>query len=107
MEPGTLTNNRKHAVSILVRLRGYLASIQVSLDGEPYFNWSGSPKAVSAEGWPAPPANQFALGANELVVFHNVRLRPISGKATLLVPTTKTAAQQTLPAHGTAGDAGA
>ena len=72
VEPGTLSNNRKHAVSILVRLRGYLATIQVSLDGEPYFNWSGSPKAVSAADWPAPPANQFALGANELVVFHNV-----------------------------------
>ena len=86
VEPGSLTNNQKHAVSILVRLRSGAASVQVLLDGQTYFNWSGNPKAVSVAGWPALPAKQFALGTNESVTFHSVRLRPISGKATLLVP---------------------
>jgi hypothetical protein len=89
VEPAELTNNQKHTVSILVRLRGDVATVQVSLDGEPYLSWSGDPKAVSAEGWPMPPVKQFALGTNESVMFHNVRLRPISGKVTLLVPANK------------------
>jgi hypothetical protein len=89
VEPGSLTNNQKHAVSVLVQLRGEVASILVSLDGESYFNWSGDPKAVSTEGWPTSAVKQFAIGTNESVTFHSVRVRPISGKVTLLVPASK------------------
>ena len=99
VEPGDLTNNQKHAVSVLVRLRGDVATIQVSLDGEPYFFWSGDPKAVSANGWPMPPVKQFAIGTNESVTFHSVRLRPISGKITLLVPANKGQAISNSPPH--------
>ncbi len=89
VEPGTLTNRQKHAMSILVRLRGETAFIEVILDGETLFDWSGDKKSVSTNGWPSQPAKQFALGTNESVSFHSIRLRPISGKAMLLAPAAK------------------
>lgn len=93
VEPGSLANNQRHAVSILVRLNGDMASVRVLLNGESYFYWSGYQKAVTAEGWPALPAQQFALGADGAIVFHSVRLRPISGKATLTIPPSREGAQ--------------
>jgi hypothetical protein len=81
VEPSVLINGQKYAVLVTVRLRGDDASIQVCLDGVPHLSWSGAQKAVSAEGWPAPPAKQVTLGTHEAVTIQNVRLRPISGKA--------------------------
>jgi hypothetical protein len=89
VEPGTLTNNEKHTASVLVRLNGNMAYVHVLLDGKSYLKWSGDPNIVCTEGWPALPAKQFALGTNESVVFHSVRLWAISGKATLAAPAHK------------------
>ena len=82
IEPSVLTNGQKYAVLVAVRLRSEDASIQVSLDGRPHLNWSGKQNAVSVEGW---PARQMAIGAHDAVAFHRVRLRPVSGKASLTV----------------------
>jgi hypothetical protein len=80
VEPSVLTNGQKYAVLVTVRLRGEEAAIQVRLDGKPHLNWSGKQAAVSLKGGPAQP---FAVRTHELAAFHSIRLRPVSGKATL------------------------
>ncbi len=82
IEPSVLTNGQKYAVLVTVRLKGEDATVQVSLDGKPHLNWTGKQKAAFVEGWPVKP---FAIGTHESVTFHSARLRPISGKATVIV----------------------
>jgi hypothetical protein len=83
VEPSVLTNKQKYAILVTVRLKGEDATVQVCLDGSEHLRWSGKQKAVFTEGWAKLPAKQMAIGANDAVVFHSIRVRPVSGKATL------------------------
>ena len=87
VKPGYLENDRYYRLSIKVRILSTdRASIGVVLDGKPYLPlWEGNPARLSASKfWPMPNPKGLGLGAQESdVTFHAVRLRMLSGNASL------------------------
>jgi len=88
-EPGTLSNGRMYTLFISVRLKEQsTADISVLLQGKPYIHWSGKTSSLSLHRvWGVHEKRRPALGINfATVVFHDVRVRPISGAARLVRP---------------------
>jgi hypothetical protein len=88
VQPGQLENGHRYKLLVSVRLLGdRRASVDVFLDGKQYLpHWVGSVNSLSThEAWRLPHSRRFGLGSHENVaVFHLVRLRMISGQASVV-----------------------
>ena len=82
-----LVNGQRHSLLISVRLpKPKVATIDMSLDGKPYLTqWQGKPGSCSVpESWSLPHPQRAGIGQRlGLVTFHAVRLRMVSGQASL------------------------
>ena len=85
VRPGTLENGHRYRLMIAVRiLSANRASIDLSLDGKPYFpHWEGDPAALSEHpNWGLGMPGRIGIGSQDSdVTFHSVRLRMVSGQA--------------------------
>ncbi len=86
IRPNPLTNGRRYKVLAKVRTTGDEVSIEVTTDDQPPIKWKGKQSSLGVSGsWNDMNLKRPALGSNgNIVRFHSARLRPISGKATLL-----------------------
>ena len=86
VRPGTLENDHRYRLSVSVRtIAGNRASVDVSLDGKPYLpHWEGSPTSLRAhEYWTMPNSKGLGFGTSAAVTFHSVKLRVVSGHASV------------------------
>ncbi len=87
VRPGTLKNGHRYRLVASVRMpKSGRASVDVSLDGNRYLpHWEGDPADLSMHSyWAMPNPKRLALGAtNSEVSFHSVRLKMVSGHASL------------------------
>ncbi len=97
--PAPLTPNHRYTALIEVSNHGSDATIDVRLDGQPYFSFTGAKNRLSRRADDTLPATHLlALGTYKSALFHEVKLRPLSGGAWSWKPDTKTA-RQTPPAE--------
>ena len=87
--PAPLANGTPHVLEVAVRAARNPATIEVRLDGQPYFTWQGP--ASSATVWdPFGLPNPKCLGLGSWnameVVFKSVKVRMLSGTARVLRP---------------------
>lgn len=89
VSPGRLQNGHEYRAECRVIVQGNQAIITVTLDGEPYFRWSGLQSALSVlDTKRLPDPTVLGLGAfGSNTVFRRVALRMLSGEARLLRPT--------------------
>ena len=84
-KPGTIENNRRHRLSISVRLeKEDSATIKAFLDGKPAWpDWQGNPEHWSVgHSWAPSGLRRLAIGQLEgQVTFHSIRLKMVSGHA--------------------------
>ena len=84
-KPGTIENNRRHRLSISVRLeKEDRATIKAFLDGKPAWpDWQGNPEHWSVgHSWAPLGLRRLAIGQLEgQVTFHSIRLKMVSGHA--------------------------
>ena len=86
LQPGTLENGHLYWLLVSARiLAPDRASIDVSLDGKPDLpHWEGSPRALEAQNfWTMPSSNGIGFGTSAAATFHSVKLRVVSGHASL------------------------
>jgi hypothetical protein len=87
VRPGTLNSGQRYRVGISVRLKSPTnATVDVALDGKRLLpHWEGNPVSLSLHpNWGPPPQNRFAICVGfDRATIHSVRLRMISGSATL------------------------
>jgi hypothetical protein len=90
--PPVLTNEQRYVVLHQVRLDGDRARIEIFLNGQPFLLWSGTLEQLTENGqWSLPARNLPGLAATDCgAVFHAVRLRLVSGKATRVAVAGKT-----------------
>lgn len=76
--PTQIENDRRHNLQIIVRAIPGYAKINVYLDGETYFSWTGEQKSLRAgPAWSLSDTTKAGLGAdNSAAVFHSATLRP-------------------------------
>ena len=84
--PGTLINGQEYLVGVKVLAEGRHARIETTLDGKPLMHWEGPQSALGVIGkYRIPPPGCLGLAAcQSTVVFRSVRLRMLSGTATVL-----------------------
>jgi hypothetical protein len=77
---GSLTNGRRARLEVRVSQDGQEASIESTLNGEPFLAWRGPVSALSpGEKSPMPTMRCLGLGAyGSEVVFHSLRVRPLA-----------------------------
>lgn len=80
VRPGKLTNGRPHVLSISVRQHDDMATLSAVLDDKPLVKWHGKQSSLgNSPYWLLPAPNRVAIGHKlSTVVFHSVRLRPVS-----------------------------
>ncbi|HEX3997032.1 MAG TPA: hypothetical protein VHX65_00605 [Pirellulales bacterium] len=87
VRPGTLENGHRYRLLVRTRLLAdHRASIDVSLDGRPYFpHWEGDDASLSYQrDWVMPDSKRLGLGAYlSEITFHSARLKMVSGDAAL------------------------
>ena len=86
VQPGTLENDHRYRLLVSVRtIARNRASVDVSLDGKPYLpHWEGSPTSLRAqEYWTMPNSKGLGFGTSAAVTFHSVKLRVVSGHASV------------------------
>ncbi|MDY0168482.1 MAG: formylglycine-generating enzyme family protein [Thermoguttaceae bacterium] len=78
--PGTLKNDHRYVMVIAVLLKDQWATIDVTLDGEPYLRWTGKQSSISAPpDWRLPDKKHLGVGMwNTTVTIHDVRVWPIA-----------------------------
>ena len=88
--PASVMNGQKCTVLVRVRTSSEMASIEVLRDGKPHLHWQGSPASLSLGsdvGWHGGDPRQLGLSVwFSTMKFDRVRLRPLSGKASLVRP---------------------
>ncbi|MBM4017930.1 MAG: DUF1080 domain-containing protein, partial [Planctomycetes bacterium] len=85
---GIPETGRPYTALVRVTPEGNRARFDISLDGKPLTSWEGLRSLLSANPyWGVPQPGWFGLGSGKNEVqFHGVRLRVLSGGATLLRP---------------------
>jgi len=83
VRPGTIQNGKRYRATVRVRKKGAVVSIDVRLDGKPYFKWEGKADLLERDSvMTLPRSDMLAIGAHVVdATFHEVRLRPLSAAA--------------------------
>jgi len=86
VKPGTLRNGVTYRACMTVKVRGEQARITVRLNGRPLIAWNGLLADLSPQiSWASPRPGRPAFGTSHSdAVFRSLRLKMLSGQATLL-----------------------
>lgn len=86
VKPGILRNGVTYRACMTVKVRGEQARITVGLNGRPLIAWNGPLADLSPQiSWGSPRPGQPAFGTSHSdAVFRSLRLKMLSGEATLL-----------------------
>jgi hypothetical protein len=103
--PTPIRSGDETVVLARVTLTGDQAEIDVKLNGNPLIHWKGPVSSLpSPEWWAIPNAKCPALVSSSVKsAWHSVRLRMVSGEATLLRPGEKSSVPITLPGKAPSG----
>lgn len=83
MTSKSFSNHGRHVMRIGVTIEGNEASLDASLNGQPFAKWKGNPNRLSANQWDAIPGpGLFGLRAfRSTIVIHSLQLKVSSGEA--------------------------